>query len=128
MRPWRSGFFSHLEGNEFFGCSAGFLPSQNRAAGKFPFFQADKKAKSCLDGGGSFIQFMAIEGVADFGSKRVARAKPCRLQAMRCADGHDGLPDGFNRFCWSDYFKSIFAGVAGARDPDLAILSFQLPG
>lgn len=119
MGAGRGGSVGHFEGDQGFFDVAFFLFEKFFAAGEFAFFEGDETGEAGFDGGGLFVEFVSVEGVANFGAQGVARAEAGGFDAVGFAGLEDAIPDGFDDFGGGDEFETIFAGVAGAADPDV---------
>ena len=92
---------------------------------KFAFVERHKKSQPGLDGRGVLVQFMAVKRIANFRAQRVARAEAAGLDAERLADGENFVPNLPDGLVGADDFKSILAGVAGARDEDAVVFKIE---
>ena len=115
MRTWWRGFVSHLERDAFFGNAFFLLLGQHRASDEVTFVERHKKTQAGFDRGCLLVQLLSVKRITHLGSQRVARAEPARFQAERTADLEELVPDR-DDLERSKYFKTIFAGVAGAGD------------
>src|SRR5437868_13535517 len=65
---------------------------------------------------------MTIKRIANLRAQRIARPKSRGLQTVRSPDFQDPIPNRLNLMARANHFKTIFAGVAGAPDPERDIL------
>src|ERR1039458_4201434 len=125
MRPRRRGSAGHLERDQFFLRTAGFLFRENGASIEFAFVERDKKSESGLDGRGLLVQLMAVKRVANFRAQRVARAKTAWLDAERLPGSEQSVPNVPDGFVRTDDFESVFTGVAGAREEHTSLFKVK---
>ena len=89
-----------------------------RPAHEIAFGQRDKGAQPRLQRSGVFVQFLAVERVADFRAQGVPRAQAGGFQAERGARFQDFAPKRGRDFGRRHHFKTVLPGVAGAGDID----------
>ena len=94
--------------------------SANVAAVKFAFVERDEKSEPGFDRRRVLVQFVAVKRIANFRAQRVARAEAAGFQAKRLADLKNFVPELLDGFVAADDFKSVLAGVAGARNEDVS--------
>ena len=106
----------HLEADKLARQPRLFLLREDVAPEKWGLFQFADPAKSRFPRRGGLVNFMAVEAHACFEAQSIARAEAAGNHAGGFSSLHQIVPEFFRMFRSEIDFKSIFAGVAGARD------------